>query len=366
MEFILICPTSSQPRFHKRALQLNRIHKTNIFAFQRGLYEENKFSPELDFYKLGKVKDGSYLKRLSTIISAIFKIRMYRNRSNNTDFFFYAMSFDSMLIAILAGLNKGLYEVGDIRFDRKKKSIFSYIESYLIKNIKGVVVTSPSFINLIKTEEHRLAEIPFHVIENKVDKSIVRPIFQNIRNEDSGFRKIKIGLIGFLRYRLPIERLIKFVQENSNKYELHCWGDGECKNIIKENTSKNIFFYGSFRNPDQLEQIYKSIDLSYTVYGGDVATEIGVSTALPNKYYESAFFHVPILCRVNTEVGKKSVKNGIGFMIDIENYEIFQRDLLKIKFKDIIIAKTKCSNINTSELVEDGSKILLNIFQNQL
>jgi hypothetical protein len=362
MEFVLICPTSSQPRFHKRAIQLNKIHKTSVFAFQRGLYEENTFSSELNLHYLGKIQDGQYFLRVITLVKAIFAIIKFRKKNADKNLFFYAMSFDCMMIAMLAGIKRGIYEVGDIRFNRNKKGFFSYIEDYLINRINGVVVTSPSFINLIKSPKQFNKNIPYYVIENKVDASLQRPYF-NFPEKDKQIKKIRIGLIGFLRYKVPISRIINFVKENQDHYELHCWGDGQYKDIVLNNLSDSIFFYGSFKNPDQLEEIYSLIDLNYTVYGGENKTEIGVSHALPNKYYESAFFHIPIICRSNTEVGKKAKDNMIGFEIDISTSKSFSDGLLSISKYDIDEAKTKCNAIETKDLIEDGENILRDIFK---
>ena len=58
-----------------------------------------------------------------------------------------------MIIARLSGLKVGFYEVGDIRFSRGNGNILSFLENFLSKYFRGVIVTSPSFINEIKKNQ---------------------------------------------------------------------------------------------------------------------------------------------------------------------------------------------------------------------
>jgi len=356
MRIFFISPTSSQPRFHKRAKLLNSYIPVSIFAFQRGLYEENTFQEDLDFTKLGKIKDGNYFDRLKNILTAIKKIRKHKRIYRNEELIFYALSLDSLLIAKLSGIKRGFYEIGDIRFLRNKINLFSIIEALLIKSIDGVVVTSPSFTELVKPKKFYKSKTPFYLIENKVINSLKRP--KIINEELSNKSKIKIGLIGFLRYKLPILRVVSFLDANKDLYELHCWGDGAIKSLIRDSRNENIFYYGSFKNPDDLEKIYSSVDLNFTVYGGDPSSEIGVKHALPNKYYESAFFHVPIICRLNTKVAEKSLQKGIGFEVDIHSQESFNLDMLAITKDKITAAKRNCFDVSDDEIYDD-SKIII-------
>ena len=43
---------------------------------------------------------------------------------------------------------------------------------------------------------------------------------------------------------------------------------------------------------------------------------------MPNKYYESGFFNIPIVCAKGTYVGQRVVDNGMGWTIDTDKKSI--------------------------------------------
>ena len=75
----------------------------------------------------------------------------------------------------MSGIKKGFYEIGDLRFLRDKINLFSIIEALLVRSINGVVVTSPSFIGLVKPKKFYKSKTPFYLIENKVINTLKRP-----------------------------------------------------------------------------------------------------------------------------------------------------------------------------------------------
>jgi succinoglycan biosynthesis protein ExoL len=351
---IVICPTLSQPRFHKRVRQLANMFNLDIFAFSRGLYELNKFPKEFTPIPLGRIQDKNYFGRILKLVQAVLKIRKYASKLKKEDSFFYAFSLDTLIIGRLCGLKNGFYEVGDIRFDRGKKTVFSVLENILVKYLKAVVVTSPGFIDELKKTGNRFKNIPYIVIENKLPGGLGRPQLDCRLKENS--KKIRIGVIGFLRYEAPLKRILSFVLKHSQMYELHCWGDGPSRGLFESHPSPSINFYGSFKNPENLKDIYSKIDLNYVVYGGDVHSEIGVKLAIPNKLYESIFYGVPLFCRRDTEVGAVALRMGVGFVVDDE----FDATLIAVDWHQIREMQQNCEEIPSSDLIDTGDVILKN------
>lgn len=350
---IVICPTLSQPRFHKRVRQLANIFNLDIFAFSRGLYELNKFPEEFTPIPLGKIQDKNYFGRISKLIQAIIKIRKKTAKLNKEDSYFYAFSLDTLIIGRLCGFKNGFYEVGDIRFDRDKLTVFSALENIFVKYLKAVVVTSPGFIDEVKKTGNRFKKVPYLVIENKLPPHLPRPLSSSLLIDDE--KKIRIGVVGFLRYGVPLERIVSFVLENSKLYELHCWGDGPFRMLFENHPSPSIQYYGSFKNPDSLASIYNSIDLNYVVYGGDNSSEIGVRLAIPNKLYESIFYGVPLLCRTNTQVGAMALELGVGLVLDDKE---FTETLLSVGRVQIREMEKNCHEVPTKRLVDSGEEVL--------
>jgi hypothetical protein len=98
---------------------------------------------------------------------------------------------------------------------------------------------------------------------------------------------------------------------------LSFYGDG-ASDIIKfiEKESKenrNISFYGAFKNPDDLGRIYMQNNLNFVAYNNQLENEL---VAMPNKFYESGYFNIPLVCSRNTYVAERVINMGMGWVIE--------------------------------------------------
>ena len=134
MKCIVISPSSSQPRVHKRVSELATLFdEVFIFTFSRKYYQNNTFLdlPNIHIYKLGTIKDGKYLQRIPSLIWAFFIIKRNLPKTS-TSLYFYAFSLDCLLLAHLSGLKKGIYEVGDLMSLNSLKTFIRIIEKKLL------------------------------------------------------------------------------------------------------------------------------------------------------------------------------------------------------------------------------------------
>ena len=243
----------------------------------------------------------------------------------------------------------------------KREAIFSILESYSIQNSIEIykdksIIDIFAGSGLIGLEAISRGIEKSYFIENKIPKALLP---HRVRDKKKVAGKIIIGLIGFLRYELPILRLIKFVENNSSLVTLKVFGDGQFKHYFDQNQSKNITYYGSFKNPDELNEIYKKIDINYVVYD---PSSLNVRLALPNKLYESVFFRVPIICSTNTYLSKLVREWDIGDEIDISSQLNFDRDFYKYLKADWIQSKSNnCLRIPNKSLIDDQEKELRTI-----
>jgi hypothetical protein len=85
--------------------------------------------------------------------------------------------------------------------------------------------------------------------------------------------------------------------------------------IIRKNINShdNIFYHGAFKNPDDLEKVYSENNLNFVAYDNKLDNE---KVAMPNKFYESGYFNVPIICSKDTFVGERVLQLNIGWVID--------------------------------------------------
>ncbi|MEA1978576.1 MAG: hypothetical protein U9N80_11835, partial [Chloroflexota bacterium] len=190
-----------------------------------------------------------------------------------------------------------------------------------VKSVSGLVLTSRHFYHDFYRKRGILSRQRIYIIDNKINQLLAnkRPHEKHISQG-----RVVIGMVGLLRYLWPIELLLDFVKKSPESYVIECFGDGIFRGLVESYVCENIRYHGSFKNPEELPDIYGSIDLNYVVY--DNSTK-NVRLAIPNKIFESAFFGVPIVCCEGTSVGKMAVEWQIGKTVRIDNREIFEDDL---------------------------------------
>ena len=344
-KLIMICPLSSQPRFHKRSQSLNKYFELKIFAFKRRVYEGNQFDANLNYTDLGYINDGQYLSRIAKIITTAWLIR----KEVTPDTYFYALSVDCLIIAKLAGIKRGYLEIGDLRIIDQKNHLLKLLDNLLIRSVRKVIITSPYFFTRYYQGVGFSAD-KFSVIENRLPAGIER-LNGSLLEEG---KIIRIGLIGLLRYEQPIKALIALVHKHPEKFSLECFGDGPCKNLLLEAAEKSgsVSYHGEFKCPDDLKRIYSSVDLSFAVYD---KTSQNVRLALPNKLYESTFFGVPILCSMDTALAQEVKKLQIGISVDTASFE---DKLISLNASKINRYIENCNKIKTDDLIDNSDKII--------
>ena len=341
---VLICPTLSQPRFHKRANELAKLYDLHIFAFSRGLYEVNEFDPSYKLTNLGAVQDKKYYQRIFSLIKGVLRLRKELQKQKNCAIYFWAFSLDVLLMAYFAGLKNGVYEVADIRFDRSKKSVLTIIENFLSRIVLLIVVTSEGFISEVKRAGDSIRKKEFHLIENKLSKEVLHPLNSKVKDK---IERPRVGVIGFLRYEIPLKSLLYSDAVRNGNIEVHCWGDGPFRTLFEDCGLQNVHYYGPFKNPEQLASIYDTVDMNFVVYGGDEDSEKGVQLAIPNKFFESIYFGTPIICRKNTELAKRVTSLDVGIAVSIDDLKILDGILNQRKLK---MQKENCQKIEEKTL----------------
>lgn len=331
---LIIAQSLEQPRVVKRIIEKSKEYDhIEVFGFKREIHEVNNFGI-LEGYEnvklniVGTMANYKYMKRLANYFKLLWSIySKYGLRLKHL----YVFGLDTRMIATFIMNSKIDYEISDILWLYKppfQKSILRSIDTHLAKWSNSVVFTSKGFYDSHYTKYVKPANAI--VKENKFKTyGKVSPI-QNIKKD-----AIRIAYIGAFRYSSIIENLLKVVRENKNLI-LNFYGDG-FKSIVdemKKNASEheNIFFNGAFKNPDDLENIYAENNLNFVVYKNTLENE---KVAMPNKFYESGFFNVPIVAAVNTHVGQRVVKQHMGWAIDID-YESISGFLNTLQIDDIV------------------------------
>lgn len=313
MNLTILASSLDQPRIVKRIIEKAAQYETiYVYGFKREIYNVNNFDkltllPNVKLFIIGTISDGKYLSRIYFYVKLYFTLLYTTNLERRN---FYVFGIDLNLIAVLQ-VNKCIsYEISDILWLYKKgitHYILKIIDFSLCRMSDRVIFTSEAFYNLYyKFLENTKVE----VVENRFKTfNIVKPL-ETIITE-----YVSIAYIGSFRYFGIIDNLLKYTAKNP-KIKLNFYGEGadDLMNLIIDYAGnyENINYKGIFKNPDDLEKIYAACNVNFVAYDNALENE---RVALPNKFYESGFFNVPIVCSENTFLGEKVLKFKMGWTI---------------------------------------------------
>lgn len=309
-DIIFISSALQQPRHQKRIDMLKKTYDLDVFYFYRNKYLENYKGYEKEATKIGEVKDGSTFTRIFLLIKLFF-ILLFNKRK-----VVYCTSPDQVLIALFA-FKKVIFEVGDLYQIDGKNKIYQNLDKIIIPRISGLILTSPYFYDGYFNRFERKLNGKVLVVENKLAPKIKESIEDyraNFGLNQEG-KKIRLGIIGSLTFENSLRTVSSYLNSAEN-VELHIYGDG-LFSIFKDN--KNSCYHGRFRSPEDLSQIYSSIDINVILYDYD---NNNVKLALPNKLYESIAYLKPIICAPDVALSQYVIQHQIGVVV--ENSDIQQ------------------------------------------
>ena len=349
-KLIILVQSLEQPRVIKRIISQSRQYdQIIVYAFRRKIYKVNNFSllneiNNINYKIIGTFDNGSKMHRTFLFIKLFFLVFFNHGLKKEE---IYSFGLDLRAICYFIPNKTIYYEISDIMWLYKSnylKFILSHIDFLLCKKSDKVIFTSKGFYERYYSF---LGGEKVKIIENKLKTyNRVKPI-QNILTD-----KIRIAYIGAFRYANIINYLIEICKKNKNRYILNFYGDGP-KFIISKieqlvNIHENINYSGTFKNPDDLEYIYSQNNLNFVAYDNSSGNE---KVAMPNKYYESGYFNIPIICSEHTYVGKQVEEMEMGWSITptIDGINKFLSD---ISIKEILQCHNKIKNIDKSNFEE--------------
>ena len=314
---IVLAQSLEQPRIVKRINQKAKEYdNVHVYGFTRNVHSVENHqilakNQNVTITVAGQLKNGKYLERIFTYIKLLKTLySKYGFRKKNV----YVFGLDLRIFSAFL-MNADIdYEISDIvwLYDRKgKKRIMRFIDNWLAGRSRKVVYTTRSFHDGYYSKSVREDQVV--IAENKLETyGKVKPV-DEIKDD-----KIRIAYIGAFRYAKIIDHLIASVNNNSNLI-LNFYGatHGKLIETINEATRSNvnISYHGPFKNPDDLERIYSENNLNFVVYNNASENE---RVAMPNKFYESGFFNIPIVCATKTYVGKRVLEQNMGWTIDTD------------------------------------------------
>ncbi|MGB5315345.1 MAG: hypothetical protein WBN56_05040 [Robiginitalea sp.] len=289
--------------------------EVEVYGFKRNIHSVKNYSlfetkSNISYKIIGTFEDGKYFNRFWNYLKLI--VLLYSKHGLRKKHL-YVVGIDLRMISFFILNSKIDYVISDIvwlYFKGIKKKIFKPIDLFLARTSNKVIFTSLGFY-----EAYYKNDVPKEKVvlnENLLATyGKVHPL-ENLRSDG-----IHIAYIGAFRYGEIIDNLLNAVKKNK-QLNLNFYGDGESEIVhtMKEYAEEydRITYNGAFKNPDDLQAIYEQNNINFVVYDNRLLNE---RVAMPNKFYESGFFNMPILCATNTYVGQRAVEQGMGWTCDI-------------------------------------------------
>lgn len=343
---IFIINSVSNQRCIKRVNEfVNNGYDVIAYGFSRKLEMYNQ--PKIAIEIVGEYDNFlSYGKRLFRLYRSIGKIVA---KHKQDDVVYYLFGLDIAMVYFFLSRKQYIYEESDMTHtyiaNKLIRNVFELIDRYVIRNSLRTVFTSEGFAKYHFKGKNKIDDnIVF--IPNKLDPSI-----RNINMVAKGaidIEHLKIGFVGGVRFE-SIFFFAKYVLENYPCVQIHFFGkivDKYRDMFMSLQTFENsCYFHGSFKNPDDLPNIYSQIDLVLSTY--DIKFD-NVRYAEPNKLYEAIYFSTPIIVSENTFLSDKVKQLDIGYVLNP-----FSSQSIDLFFRNLTIESIEAKRKNAFKLGAD-------------
>lgn len=305
---------AQDPRCYKRAQEfINRGYSVKIYSFDR---HTTKNAAKLPTVFIGTFSNSTpYWKRITVYLKAMSTLA--KEASGPEDIWYYFGLPTCLFGYFFNRKRRFILEESDMSHLNLKflllRRFFESINKYLIKKSCLSVFTSQGFINFHFPDPQKRPN-NLVLMPNKLN-----PLIKSLPNADKknmDINAIKFGFVGFLRYK-AVFNMAEVISRRFPQHQFHFYGIPDSQKYIElfstlENRD-NVFFHGSFKNPDELPKVYSNIDVVVSTYDTNL---LNVLYAEPNKLYESIFFRTPIIVSEGTFLASQVRKYNSGYEVN--------------------------------------------------
>lgn len=355
---LFVSSAIQQPRHQRRISILNRLFCVSVLYSVRDAYQKNIKDLNVKSKNLGCItrRNGKLNYLLSRLRINLKTWWLFLTKER--DSLLYLTAPDQALLSILS-FRKFFIEYGDIQALSYQSRISKLIDWIICRNASGVIVTSPAYYSkyfmALGLDRKKVC-----VAENKLPRSVATSLISSsaITNYDTcesietnsssqDNKRVRLGLIGALN-RFEIYEIYRNIIKKNSNLTLEVFGDiGSNDSFYGE---ERVSFYGSYRNPEDLQRIYNSVDIVLINYD---AKDSNVQIALPNKLYEAMFFRKPIICTNDTYLAEVVAEKGIGFSCDLNEFAI-ESAILRCVAEDF---STAWKRLDSKDYISDNLHI---------
>lgn len=347
MQIIFLMASAYDPHYIRK-LRIMRSHGIDVeaYGFVRSC-DLTSGNEEDDIKLLSEVLNRNYVKRIWTVYENITSVIEHHGKTP----VYYATTFDIACVCKMKRV-RYIYGISDIvygAFPLPLRKLFLAIDRQLINGSMFSVLTSPGFQCCLMLSDKGKNKCIY--VKNKLDSIYsedARPAIVTIKDS------IRFGFAGNIRYRTTLD-FARLIGESYPCHEFIFWGNGdEC--MMKEVHSlckkySNIKYNGKFKNPEDLDLVYDSIDVMVCNYD---TTTINERLLEPNKLYECIYFNTPMIVTSDTYLADRVKELKCGFAV--VNDDCSMRYVLNKLNTDILNDMVlNAHSIPASELQEDYS-----------
>jgi succinoglycan biosynthesis protein ExoL len=303
--------------------------EVSLAGFRRSVHPVDEVEGIRPF-DLGRTVDADLRQRVVHLSKVLLKFGRYLPAFAATDAF-VARNLEMLLVAIraralLGGRQPITYECLDIHRQqistRLTGRLIRRIESTMLDRSQLLMTSSPAFVTAY-FKGLLGASLPTEIVENKVLDLGDAEIPSLAKAAPPGPPWV-IGWFGQIRCRRSFEILRSLAEQSGGLVKVVTAGRPAVAVFEKFEAlvaqSSHFSFLGSYRNPEDLSDLYGRVHFSWTVDYFETGTNS--RWLLPNRLYESGLYGaVPIALR-DVKTGKWLAQRKLGVLLaePIEQY----------------------------------------------
>lgn len=357
MRIVFILGSISQPRCIKRIRSfIDCGIEVEVYGFDRGKQNINASIYGKKINVISKQELGK--KHINRFFHSLKAIREIEKKYEDELVIYYSFGFIPTLILSILNVKFYVYEISDILYGYKKflgfRWVFKAIDKLLIKRSILTVLTSKGFLNYFFADLQ-----PKNVIiqPNKMHYSFMQ---ERINEKVTTINdNLVFSFVGAFRSPETIFRFAKIIGEKYPHHEFHFYGDSHltAEVISLSKAFNNIKYFGPFKNPEHLTNIYSKIDIVIACYNNN---DLNERILEPNKLYEALYFRKPIVVSENTFLAERVKHYGCGYVINALNNNSIIDFIDSINLGDLNKIITNIEKVDMTEVIDDNSINIIN------
>lgn len=351
---------------HRKAAQMLKNSGANVVM--AGFTRNNFPATEKNNYSItvfGRVVHGNYIKRLIKLVPAILALRREARKHD----VMYCFTLDAIIIlriAMFGMRRKWVYQVQDIRpiffGERLKNKFVRFLEENILRKVDLVVLSSEEYFTGHFQPSYLLDRNKIEVIENKIDRNSIGESGFSASNNTG---RIVFGYFGVLRCVRSWEILYELCKDNPDSVGLYIRGKPDAMPSIENEVKhfENVEYGGLYRSPDDLSELYGTVDLVWACYPYSESDNGNWRMARTIRYYEALAFGKPVIVQKGTAQAKDVARWNIGLAVDMAEPARVKSQLSHITVDDIAVWRQNIAKLDSSHFfhVDEHKKLLKRI-----